>query len=69
MDQQRVVLQNLPTSVKGFCFLDEDGEPVVVVNSRLTWEQNVQAYEHEQRHIRNNELTEPSYIEYKEGFT
>ena len=66
MDENEVILQDLPTSVRGFVFLGDDGEPVIVVNSRLTREQNRKTYDHEQNHIRRNELNESTYIEYKE---
>ena len=66
MEERSVILQDLPTSVRGFVFQGEDGEPVIVVNSRLTREQNRKTYRHEKRHIRRNELNDPTYIEYKE---
>lgn len=66
MEENEVILQDLPTSVRGFVFQGEDGEPVIVVNSRLSREQNVKTYRHEKRHIRRNELNDPTYIEYKE---
>ena len=67
MEESIVILQDLPTSVRGFVFLGEDGEPVIVVNSRLSREQNRKTYRHEKRHIRRNELNDPTYYEYKEG--
>ena len=66
MEERSVILQDLPTSVRGFVFQGEDGEPVIVVNSRLTREQNRKTYRHEKRHIRRNELNDPTYNEYKE---
>ena len=66
MEERDVILQDLPTSVRGFVFQGEDGEPVIVVNSRLSREQNVKTYRHEKRHIRRNELNDPTFIEYKE---
>ena len=66
MEERDVILQDLPTSVRGFVFQGEDGEPVIVVNSRLSREQNVKTYRHEKRHIRRNELNDPTYDEYKE---
>ena len=65
MEESKVILQDLPTSVRGFVFHDEDGEPVIVINSRLTREQNLKTYRHERRHIKRNELNEPTYNEYK----
>lgn len=64
MDENRVILQDLPTSVRGFVFQDPDGNPVIVVNSRLTREQNRKTYRHERKHIDRNELNEPTYNEY-----
>ena len=65
--EDRVILQDLPTSVRGFVFQGEDGEPVIVVNSRLTREQNQKTFRHEKCHIERNELTDPTYNEYEEG--
>jgi len=65
MDNQRVILHDLPTSVRGFVFQGEDGEPVIVVNSRLSREQNRKTYEHERKHIARGDMYEPTYIEYK----
>lgn len=64
MEEDIVYLENLPTSVRGFCFLGEDGEPVIVLNSRLTREQNRKTYEHEKKHIANDDLRNPDYHEY-----
>ena len=61
---EKVILQDLPTTVRGFCYHDDDGEPVIVVNARLTREANRKTYDHEQKHIERGELYEPTYIEY-----
>lgn len=66
MNENEVVLADLPTSVRGFVFLDDEGDPVIVVNSRLTREQNRKTFRHERRHIRRGELTNTTYREYKE---
>ena len=67
MKENEVILQDLPTSVRGFVFLGEDGEPVIVVNSRLTREQNRRTFRHERKHIKHDELNDKNYDEYKEG--
>ena len=64
MEENEVILQDLPTSVRGFVFLGDDGEPMIVVNARLTREANRKTYDHEQKHIERGELYEPTYIEY-----
>ena len=65
----RVTLANLPTSVRGFVYLEEDGVPRIVLNANLTREQNRRTMDHEIRHIENDELTDPDYHEYEEGTT
>ena len=60
------ILQDLPTSVRGFVFQDPDGDPVIVVNSRLTREANRRTFRHEKRHIKRKELNNMTYDEYKE---
>ena len=67
MEETRTIMADLPTSVRGFVFLDENGDPAIVLNARLTREQNRKTYRHEKRHIDRNELNEPTYNEYEEG--
>lgn len=69
MEDNEAILQDLPTTVRGFCFLGDDGEPVIVVNSRLTREANRRTFRHERKHIQRNELSDTTYNEYKEGST
>ncbi len=63
--EEKVILQDLPVSVKGFVFEGEDGDPVIVVNSRLTWEQNRKTFGHEQEHIRKGDMDNINYHEYR----
>ena len=64
MEDNTVILEDLPTSVRGFVFQGDDGEPVIVVNSRLTREQNRKTYDHERDHIERGDMYEPTYNEY-----
>lgn len=64
MKDYRVTLANLPTSVRGFVFLESDGVPRIVLNANLTREQNMRTMNHELKHIENDELTDPDYNEY-----
>lgn len=66
MNENEVILADLPTSVRGFVFLGDDGEPVIVVNSRLTREQNLKTFKHEKRHIRRGDMENNDYKEYEE---
>ena len=62
---ERVILLDLPTSVHGFVYLDDNGDPQIVVNARLTREQNRTTWDHEKRHIARGDMTEQNYIEYR----
>ena len=64
MNDYRVTLANLPTSVRGFVFLESDGVPRIVLNANLTREQNRKTMKHELEHIERGELTDPTYHEY-----
>ena len=64
MEKNQALLLDLPTSVRGFVYQDENGDPVIVVNSRLTHEQNQRTWNHEQLHIARGDMYEPTYNEY-----
>lgn len=63
-EKRPATLINLPTTVRGFCYHDGDGEEFVILNSRLTRETNQKTWLHEQDHIQNGELYDPTYNEY-----
>lgn len=52
----RTVLYDLPHDIRGFIREDEDGEPVYVLNSRLTREANIKTYLHEKSHHEHGDL-------------
>lgn len=56
MTMTRYVLADLPVSVRGFVREDETGEPVYILNSRLTREMNLETIRHEDNHVQNNDL-------------
>lgn len=60
----RTKLMNLPQCVKGFVCHDDDGEAIIVLNSRLSREQNKKTYAHERRHVLREDLDNVDYIEY-----
>ena len=57
-------VENMPTTVRGICYHDNDGEEYVVLNARLTREQNRKSYDHELEHIERGDMYEPTYNEY-----
>lgn len=62
--EEHTILLNLPTSVRGMVYHDDNGDPVIVLNARLTREANRKTYKHERDHIARGELSDPEYNEY-----
>ena len=52
----RFILHPLPLSVKGFVSEDECGDSVIILNSKLSYEQNLITALHEQGHINHHDL-------------
>ena len=67
MEENKAILVDLPTSVRGMVYHEDDGTPVIVLNARLTREQNRRTFDHERRHIDRDEMFDTDYHEYKEG--
>lgn len=63
-DEVKMIVQDLPTSVHAFCYHDDDGDSYIVVNSRLSREQQEEAYWHEMAHISRGEMYNQKYVEY-----
>ena len=48
---------NLPYKIKGFCAYNSSEDfYTIVLNSRLSYAQNIETYIHELKHIRNNDF-------------
>ena len=61
IDEARAILIDLPTKVRGFCTFGSDGMPLIVLNSRLTHEQQRKTYIHELNHIKRGDLWNDEY--------
>jgi len=59
-----VVLMDLPTTVRGFVCMGSDYNPCIVINSRLTVEQQRKVWEHEMAHITSGQYDDENYVEY-----
>lgn len=59
-----VVVLDMPTTVKGICYLDSDGNPCIALNARMTREEQMKAYRHEMKHIIRGDMDNPDYMEY-----
>lgn len=59
MTETRTIYMNMPPSVKGFVIKTfDDGEDyyTVVINPAYNWEQQVETYKHEVKHIELGDL-------------
>ena len=59
-----IILKDLPVGVNGFCCLGSDYEPIIVINSRLSREDQLKTYQHEKDHIDRGEMFDENYNEY-----
>lgn len=63
-DSVPVVLKDLPPHVHGFVCLGSDYNPVIIINSRLSAEQQRKTYRHEMNHILSGQIDDDNYVEY-----
>jgi len=69
MSDVPIVLKDLPVDVRGFVCLGSDYEPVIVINSRLSREDQLKTYRHEQAHLNRGDMYNENYHEYEGGVT
>ena len=60
----RLTLANLPTTIRGFVYLESDGVPRIVLNANLTREMNWRTMRHELKHLAEGDLFNEDYHEY-----
>ena len=58
MTEPRVIFENLPCKIKGFCVRSWDGDAyyTIVLNARLSHAQHLETYKHELEHILNEDF-------------
>ena len=64
MSDVPIVLKDLPPDVRGFVCLGSDYEPIIVINSRMSREQQLETYRHEQNHLKRGDMYNEDYHEY-----
>ena len=64
MDEVPIILKDLPVEIHGFVCLGSDFEPIIVINSRLSVEQQRRTYTHELLLIQRGEMFNEDYHEY-----
>lgn len=63
-DPVPVILKDLPTHIRGFVCLGSDYNPIIIINSRMTAEQQKETYRHELDHILSGQIDDGNYVEY-----
>lgn len=63
-DNIPVILKDLPPHIRGFVCLGSDYEPIIIVNARLSVEQQRKTFRHEMDHIISGQIFDDDYIEY-----
>ena len=64
MNDVPVVLKDLPTTARGFVTIGSDYEPVIILNARMSAEQQKKTYLHEIDHLVKGQLDDETYNEY-----
>lgn len=59
------ILKDLPETIRGFTTLGSDYEPIIILNSRMSREQQRKTYRHELNHIRSGQFYDEGYREYE----
>lgn len=67
MSEIPIILKDLSVGVNGFVCLGSDYEPIIVINSRLSRENQLKTYRHEKDHIDRGEMFNEDYHEYEGG--
>lgn len=55
MDEPIIRLVDMPYAVRGFSAVDEDGTPLIYINARLSSDAQRKTYDHEFKHLQNND--------------
>lgn len=64
MNEPVTILQDLPTTVRGFTCHATDGTDLIVINARMPREVQEKTYLHEREHLRLGQLDDKDYKEY-----
>ena len=67
MEEIPIVLKDMPADIHGFICLGSDYEPIIVINSRMSKEQQLKTYRHELQHLQRGEMFNENYHEYGGG--
>ena len=61
-DDVIVTLHDLPTTIHGALSIDDDGTPCIHLNARLSIDAQRKAFDHEMKHLENNDFDNSRHI-------
>ena len=61
-DDVIVTLHDLPTTIHGALSIDDDGTPCIHLNARLSIDAQRKAFDHEMKHLENNDFDSSRHI-------
>lgn len=64
-DDVPVVLVDLPSRIRGFVCLGSDYSPCIVINARMSAEQQKKTWRHEMNHIVSGQMDDDDFVEYR----
>lgn len=64
-DPVPTILKDLPETIRGFTMLGSDYEPIIILNARMSLEQQRKTYRHEMNHIISGQIYDEGYKEYE----
>ncbi len=70
MDNINIIYMNMPCKIKGYvAYNTADDYYTIVLNSRLSFSQNQQTFEHEMKHIKNGDFFSDANINLIENYS
>lgn len=64
--QTQVILADMPTRIRSYVVRCNGDTYTIVLNSKLSYEQNVVSYKHELQHIANNDFNKTNNVNFIE---
>lgn len=61
-DDVIVTIHDLPTTIHGALSIDDDGTPCIHLNARLSIDAQRKAFDHEMKHLENNDFDNGRHI-------
>lgn len=64
IDDITIIRQDISSHVHGMVTLGSDYQPLIILNTRMPWEEQIKSLMHELEHIRRDDLFNEDFHEY-----